>query len=246
MTFSVSDFWFAIDDAGNDILRLREQSIDPYLTGNIWLVRGTSRCAVVDTGTGMLSPLPIIKSVVQLPLVAIACNAWYDHAGGLNFFSERACHASDKALISDPTSESSALSTYFNENMLKALPYPDFELASYRMQGSAPTKVLEDGEIIDLGNRQLEVIHAPSMTPGSIALWEKSTGSLFTSDLIYDDPLDGVRDDDASPPTYDEQQHLNSLLRIRDLPVVTVYPGHFERFGKARMVEIIDQYLAGS
>jgi glyoxylase-like metal-dependent hydrolase (beta-lactamase superfamily II) len=243
MSLSGADSWFTMDQFENDILRLSEQSIDPYLTGNIWLVRGKDRCIVIDTGTGMLSPLPMINSVVQQPLMAIACNAWYDHAGGLHFFSERACHVLDKELITNPTIESSAVSTYCNRNMLKALPYPDFKLASYSMQGSSPTKVLENGEIIDFCNRQLEVIHAPGMTPGSIVLWENSTGSLFTSDLFYDDPLDGFRNEEKSPPTYVEQQHLDSLIRIRDLPVVTVYPGHFDCFGKRRMLDIIDKYL---
>ena len=97
---------------------------------------------------------------------------------------------------------------------------------------------------MDLGDRQFEVIHVPGMTPGSIALWEASTGSLFTSDTLYDDPFATERADEPDAPvTYNESQHQASLLRLRDLPVVTVYPGHFACFGRERMLEIIDEIL---
>jgi glyoxylase-like metal-dependent hydrolase (beta-lactamase superfamily II) len=240
---SIAEFWFAINHCENDVLQLREIWIDPYLTGNIWLMRGSERSIVIDTGTGILSPVPILNGIAQQPLTAIACNGWYDHAGGLHFFSERACHALDQDLITHPTIETSAASTYVNETMMMALPYPDFEIGAYSMQGLQPTKILAHGEIVDLGNRKLEVIHTPGITPGSMVLWEKSTGSLFTSDLLYDDPFDGVRNEEESPLTYNEQQHLQSLMQIRELPVVTVYPGHFACFGRQRMLEIIDEYL---
>jgi len=244
MQKNVSEFWYAIEQRDNHILRLREAWIDPYLAGNIWLLRGSNRSLVIDTGTGMLSPASILNSCANQPVLAVACNGWYDHAGGLHFFSERACHVAEQNLITNPSKESSAVSVYVHENMLAALPYGDFKLESYRMQGVKPTITLEDGEMIDLGDRQFEVIHVPGMTPGSIALWEASTGSLFTSDTLYDDPFATERADEPDAPvTYNESQHQASLLRLRDLPVVTVYPGHFACFGRERMLEIIDEIL---
>ena len=84
----------------------------------------------------------------------------------------------------------------------------------------------------------MEVLHVPGVTPGRLALWEKATGSLFTGDTVYDDPLKR-----KSTPL--DAAARESLERLRRLPVSHVYGGHFGRFGRARMLELIDGYLSG-
>jgi glyoxylase-like metal-dependent hydrolase (beta-lactamase superfamily II) len=240
----ISEFWYAIRPCEQNIVQLREACIDPYLAGNIWFVRGTSQSLVIDTGTGMVSPVPILSCLTDGPLLAVACNGWYDHAGGLHFFEERACHELEQEIITEPTAETSAASVYVNDDMLLALPHEDFRINSYRMHGAKPTKTLKHGELIDLGNRQFEIIHVPGITPGSIVVWEEATGSLFTSDTLYCDPLNGERDaEQLEPVNYNDQQYKESLMRIRDLPVTMVYPGHFACFGREKMLEIIDDLL---
>jgi glyoxylase-like metal-dependent hydrolase (beta-lactamase superfamily II) len=79
----------------------------------------------------------------------------------------------------------------------------------------------------------------PGHSPGSIALWERATGVLFSGDAVYDGPLI----DDAyhsHPPTY-----VDTLSRLRELPVSVVHGGHFGSFGRQRMHELVDQYLGG-
>lgn len=46
---------------------------------------------------------------------------------------------------------------------------------------------LWDGDVIDLGGRELEVIDLPGHTPGSIALLDRATGMLFSGDPIQRD-----------------------------------------------------------
>jgi hypothetical protein len=46
-----AEFWYAIDYCEDRIVRLREAWIDPFLAGNIWLVRGSERDLLIDTGT---------------------------------------------------------------------------------------------------------------------------------------------------------------------------------------------------
>jgi glyoxylase-like metal-dependent hydrolase (beta-lactamase superfamily II) len=49
--------------------------------------------------------------------------------------------------------------------------------------------------VIDLCDRVFEVLHLPGHSPGSIGLWERQTGTLFSGDAIYDGPLlDELRD----------------------------------------------------
>ena len=49
--------------------------------------------------------------------------------------------------------------------------------------------MIEDGDVLDLGNRVLQVLHTPGHSPGGISLWEASTQTLFSGDILYDGPL---------------------------------------------------------
>jgi len=231
----VTEFWYGIDCFADGIMRLREAWVDPFCSGNLWLLRGSDRSVLIDTGMGVVSPRRILDGIIDEPLLALACNCFCDHAGGLHNFDERGCHRLEAQRIADPTSKSS-LSAYVNSDMLLAVPDNEYEIDSYRMPGAAPTVVFNDGDSIDLGNRRLEVLHVPGVTPGSMVLWEAQTGSLFTSDTLYDDPMPERDFYAADPLTYSQ-----SVNRLRTLPVRTVYGGHFGIFGGDRMHEIIDK-----
>ncbi|HLF22080.1 MAG TPA: MBL fold metallo-hydrolase [Aestuariivirga sp.] len=81
--------------------------------------------------------------------------------------------------------------------------------------------------------------HLRGHSPGSIALYEKSTSTLFSGDAVYDGALFDT--------VYHSRRavYRESLRRLRELPVSVVYGGHNEIFGRDRMIEIIDAYLAG-
>src|SRR4029077_2577243 len=111
----------------------------------------------------------------------------------LHDLSELGCHHNAADVIVATTADSSVASVYVSDEMFMALPHEGYSADSYRMVGTAPTILFEDGDLIDLGDRQIEIIHVPGMTPGSIALWEEATGSLFTSDTLFDDPSPALR-----------------------------------------------------
>lgn len=233
----VSEFWYAIQAQGDGIIRLTEVHVDPYAVGDIWLLRGTERDLVVDTGSGIVPSAPIIQAISNKPLLAVALNCYYDHAGGWHSFAERACHALDAAELTDPSKESSLVSDYLTDNSLSALPYAGYTTGDYRMIGAEPTRVLEDGDILSLGDRSLEVLHVPGRSPGGIALWEAETASLFTSDMLYDG------DHGPAWPPGDPRTYVASIRRMRDLPVSTVYPGHYGPFDAKRMRALVDQQI---
>ena len=82
------------------------------------------------------------------------------------------------------------------------------------------------------------MLHLPGHSPGSIGLWEAKTGTLFSGDAIYDGPLlDEI--DGADIPTY-----VRTMKRLRALPVEVVHAGHDPSFGRARLIELCDAYLA--
>jgi glyoxylase-like metal-dependent hydrolase (beta-lactamase superfamily II) len=233
----VAEVWFSIEVCDNAILRFRESHIDAYAVGDIWLVRGRDRDLVIDTGSGIVAPGPLVEAVAGKPVTAVALNSFYDHAGGWHSFAERACHPLDAPSLASPDSENSTFGTYLNDTTLRSLPWQEYRLEEYALPSAKPTMLVEDGDIFDLGSRTLEVLHLPGRTPGGLAIWEAATGSLFTSDMLYDGSHGP-----AWPPD-DPRAYCESLRRMRDLPATTVYPGHYGTMDRPRMIALIDEQI---
>src|SRR5258708_32605679 len=103
----------------------------------------------------------------------------------------------------------------------------------------APTRVLDDGDIVDHGDRAFEVMHLPGHSPDSIGLWNATSATLFSGDAVYDGPLlDGGSDSDVSA-------YVATMERLREMPVAVVHGGHEPSFGRQRLVELCDAYIAG-
>ena len=118
------------------------------------------------------------------------------------------------------------------------VPRVDYDMAAYRLKDAPVTEIVTEGDVVDIGNRHFEVLHLPGHSPGSIGLWEERTGTLFSGDAIYDGPLlDEI--DGANIPTY-----VRTMRRLRELPVEIVHAGHDPSFGRARLVALVDAYLA--
>ena len=96
---------------------------------------------------------------------------------------------------------------------------------------------MDEGDVIDLGDRHFEVLHLPGHSAGSIGLWEAASGTLFSGDAVYDGPLlDRL-------PESDIGAYVQTMKRLRELPVRVVHAGHEPSFGRERLHEIIDAYL---
>ena len=100
-----------------------------------------------------------------------------------------------------------------------------------------PTRTVEDGHVIDIGGRRFEVLHLPGHSPGSIGLWEAATGILFSGDALYDGPLLDELEDSSIP------DYIETMKRLREIPVRVVHAGHDPSFGRDRLIELVDAYL---
>lgn len=124
------------------------------------------------------------------------------------------------------------------EHFLTALPSADFSVDDYTVRSAPLTGTVRDGDIIDLGDRAFEVLHLPGHSPGSIALWESSTKTLFSGDAIYDGPLL------FDLPDSSIIDYVGTLRRLLGLDVTVVHAGHDPSFGRQRLREIAHAYLA--
>jgi len=89
----------------------------------------------------------------------------------------------------------------------------DYNVNKYKFFQGNPTRILKDNDLIDIGDRCIQIHHTPGHSPGHMCFWEEERGYLFTGDLVYKDTLF------AYYPSTDPEAYLNSLERISALPV---------------------------
>jgi len=87
-----------------------------------------------------------------------------------------------------------------------------------------PLKIaaVSDGDILDLGDLRLEVLHTPGHTSGSMCLYDRASRNLFSGDTVFANGGVGRWD----LPTGDHSALVKSLGRLLKLDVRGLYPGH--------------------
>lgn len=249
----VADRWFETQRIDDDITLLWEPHVIPLMRCNIWHVRGTSRDLMIDTGMGIASLKDAARHLLDKQVTAVATHTHADHIGSHCEFEHCLVHRAEAGNLKSPTERGTLLYSDFSRDevvkirvagydidgdLITALPHEGYDLRSYRINPATVTEIVEDGDTVDIGNRRFEVLHLPGHSPGSIGLWEAASGTLFSGDALYDGPLlDEI--DGADIPTY-----VKTMKRLRDLPVRVVHAGHDPSFGRERLVELCDAYLA--
>ncbi len=250
----VADHWFERHSIGGGVTLLLEPHVHPIYRCNIWVVEGRDENLLVDSGMGISSLRAELQDMMDKPLTAVATHYHSDHVGSLHEFDTRVIHSAEAELM-DPYEASAPLRVaefptasieYFDrvgyhldwEMLIDALPTADYDVDSYVVPSAAPTRIVDDGDRLDLGDRSFEVIHLPGHSPGNIGLWEEQSGVLFTGDAIYDGPLLDEMDDSNIA------DYLSTMERLKSIPVEVVHAGHDPSFGRARLIELADAYIA--
>jgi glyoxylase-like metal-dependent hydrolase (beta-lactamase superfamily II) len=229
--------WYETIRMGDGVTLIHEPWIKPFFRCNIWHVRGRDCDLLFDTGLGHFSLRSHVPLVTERKLTCVASHTHFDHIGCHHEFPERCVHRAEAKILADPRNEWTVADRYATDEMFDGMPQ-GWDTARYRILPAPAGRLLEHGDIVDLGDRAFEVIHTPGHSPGGIALYEKKTGILLSGDIIYDGPLI----DDVYHSLVDD--YVETLLRMRDLEVSVVHGGHFPSFGKVRYRQLVDEYLA--
>lgn len=186
-----------------------------------YLLLGTECAVLIDTGLGVSNIKSVVDRLTSLPVLILTTHVHWDHIGGHGYFKNVAVHENETAWISEKFPL--PLQAVKNDLMRKPCEFPsDFRVDDYNIFRGAPTRILHDGDQIDLGGRALKVIHTPGHSPGHCCFYEQNRGWLYSGDLIYKGCLD------AFYPTTDPLSFMRSVEKVKNLHLEKVLPAHHQ------------------
>jgi glyoxylase-like metal-dependent hydrolase (beta-lactamase superfamily II) len=238
-TLEIAGTWFRVESLREGVSLITEPQVDPFIRCNMWFVRGRDRGLLIDTGLGVRSLRRELPLLAERAVICLATHAHFDHCGGLHEFDERLGHPLEAEVYAAPRNEATLADRYLGPRSFVQLPRAGYDPLRYSITPAPLTRHVDEGDIIDLGDRTLQVLHLPGHTPGHVGLWEKKSGLLFSGDALYD----GLLLDHFYERSREE--YVETMRRLAELPVSTVHGGHCPSFGRVRMRELIEDYLAG-
>lgn len=121
-----------------------------------FLLAGTRKALLIDSGMQIHNAKEIAEGLVSLPVELLNTHADRDHVGSNVEFDHFYMNPAEA-------------SNYYNTQKMTGTICP-----------------VQEGDVLDLGGRELEIIALPGHTPGSIAVLDKKNRVLISGDPIQD------------------------------------------------------------
>ena len=217
---------------------------------NSYLVAGRERAVLIDSGLGIGDIRSIVESLTPLDVLVANTHHHWDHVGGNGSFSEVAIHelGADRLRAGNEMRFAEAYLQYTRERLegfgefrdldrryydflseeTTPRPLPDgFDVAGWKIPPCVPSRLLRDGDVIDLGGRSLRVVHTPGHTHDSVC-YVDDRGLLFGGDTYNTGAIY------AQMPDSDLEAFAASTARVAPMAddVRSVYMAHFTRYAE--------------
>jgi len=227
--------WFKVHHHGKGIIRIDEHGHRHRL--NSYLVEGERDVAVIDAGMGFASFKELADTLSDRDPIVLLTHAHWDHVGDAWRYERVLVHPSEADDLRAGTTNAQ-LQRWFDERHLFGVEYPpETDPKTRCIPGVEPTGFLNDGDIIDLGGRQLEVLHTPGHSVGSVSFLDRANRVIFTGDAVYAGTLlinfEGT-DTEAYRDTFRKFAEIAPLID-------EVYGAHMDAPMDARLLPVIHE-----
>ena len=176
--------WFETTILAPGITLFTEPHVHEFFRANLYRIQGRDFDIQLDFGVGVRS-LGEVSPATGHPVLAIASHAHVDHVGSFHEYGRRAGHPIEAHTFAEMDDAATLAPAFVNiENAVTELPAPDWTMSQYRLRPAPLTEFLDEGDGVDLGNRNFTVLHLPGHSPGSIALLDERSGDFFSADAI--------------------------------------------------------------
>ncbi|MCA1724956.1 MAG: MBL fold metallo-hydrolase [Thermomicrobia bacterium] len=225
---SLSQEWFTTWAVAPGVICFAEDQHEQEVRS--YLIIGAERSLLWDAGMGVADIKREVERFVAVrpeTLMMVCSHSHFDHVGDVWRFAEAGvpiyAHPAEAERIARGLSAAQCAHWLQPDSLLGPLP-TGFDPGTYAIRPAPVTHLLDEGGVLDLGDRQFAVLHMPGHSPGGLCLWDTANGLLLSGDTAYSAPLYAYSLD-AEPDVY-----RRSLRRLAALAphVRTVLPSHDE------------------
>ena len=183
----VQNDWFVVYAVAPGVLAITE----PYQFQEVisYLILGTDRALLFDTGLGIGSIRTVVGELTPLPVTVLNSHTHYDHVGGNAEFDHILARDTPYTAANSRGFPHSELAGEVSPAALCRLLPTGIDSARFHTRSYTRTERVADGSRIDLGGRTLEVLEVPGHTPDAVALLDRAAGFLWTGDSYYEGPI---------------------------------------------------------
>jgi len=178
-----SDQWFEVIKYKDYLYIIREKldDIDPRFHTtytNLYLLIGSNSALLIDTGAGLFPLKSTVNDIIDNRILkVINTHCHWDHVGSNHEFDEIYIHEIEKLTISRSINISNLRDS--SKEIVER-----YENRNFTIPPASKIIPVSDGDIIDLGELKIDIIHTPGHSPGSISL-HTNNNELFTGDLAH-------------------------------------------------------------
>ena len=238
----VGDDWFEVYELPGNVYAIYEDGQWENVIS--YLIIGEEKALLWDTGMGIGDIKAVADKLTELPYFVLLSHRHRDHIGGMHQFEEVWCYDSEytvEYLTNGLPNEHEEVQSEIAEGMIWKETPEGFDPDTYSIVGKAPSNTVKEGDVIDLGNRKLEVIHTPGHTADSIMLIDEENGILFTGDTFYPDDLYAFSEDS------DLEDYAATMRKvadkIADMDIEWLYTSHLEVVKGAGVLQEIANHM---
>lgn len=235
--------------------------IGEFDCASIFLLTGSQKALLIDTGIGIGDLKGFVQKLTDKPLVVCFTHDHGDHVGGASAFERGYIHPADMPDFA--SGGGIGLSVEGRLGYVHWIAEREKGIYPYHLEedvvewGPCPQLLpLQDGQVIDLGGRQVRVVACPGHTAGSVAFLDESARILLLGDACNCNLLlgGGPRGSHRFVSIEKAAAALKRLLSLHDQYDV-YYNGHYdfrplgEPLGEDVLPDAItacEQILAGS
>jgi glyoxylase-like metal-dependent hydrolase (beta-lactamase superfamily II) len=201
----------------------------------------TGDAVLIDAGTSATPREAILPALGRIGVApervrfVVVTHPDLDHQGGLAALVEAlpnaraACGFADRGLVANP--ERLVTDRYGAYEREHGVGYSPAEKRWMRALYGAPVTVdvsFAGGETLELGDRRLDVLHAPGHSAGHLIVHERESGMLFSSDAVHWRMCPAADGSPALPPTYEEvDPYLETIALVEELEPAELHTGHW-------------------
>lgn len=159
---------FTLQQVSRDVWAIDEFGIDI-----MYLIIGTERALLIDTGIGIGNIRSVVETMTHLPYDVVNTHHHYDHVGGNGRFSMVYAHKKAIPVIQEQNNLQSRKEFFRSQ---EARPEYNYEASlefDASIMGDFEMKGIEEGFVFHLGNRDLEVLDTPGHTKDGICLLDR-------------------------------------------------------------------------